>query len=168
MRTFDNSETTTVSVFPSHNVISRHMARARALRAEQTAQMLATAGRGAARVLRPLVARLARWNQQARTVAALTRCSDRVLADIGIERAHIALVARGIDPRTHEAGCERLARWWASTPSRLEAAQAARRERRRVYRELMAYSDPELDDLGVRRPDIPAIARGEQHLRRAA
>jgi uncharacterized protein YjiS (DUF1127 family) len=168
MRTFDYPGTTTVSTFPSLDEINRHVARARALRAEATAQMLATAGRGVADVLRPLRARLARWDQQSRTAEALRRCSDRVLADIGIERAHIDLVARGIDPRTRENGGERLARWWAGARSRLEAAQGARRERQRVYRELMAYSDPELDELGVRRPDIPAIARGDHQLRHAA
>jgi uncharacterized protein YjiS (DUF1127 family) len=32
-------------------------------------------------------------------------------------------------------------------------------EQRRVCRELMAYSDRELDEIGLRRSDIPAIVR---------
>jgi uncharacterized protein YjiS (DUF1127 family) len=36
----------------------------------------------------------------------------------------------------------------------------ARRERRRVYRELMAYNDRELEEIGVRRSDVAGIVRG--------
>ena len=160
-RTLNSLETMTVSAFPSSAEIEHHVATARALRAEATAQMLAKAGGGVASVLRPAWARLVRWQEQRRTADALARRSDRVLADIGIEREHIDLVARGIDPRAHETRLERLGRWWASARVRLEPARAARRERRRIYRELMAYNDRELDDLGVRRLDIPGIARGE-------
>jgi uncharacterized protein YjiS (DUF1127 family) len=47
-------------------------------------------------------------------------------------------------------------------------AEAARRERQRIYRELDAYDDGELEEIGIRRADIPAIARGEPAFRRAA
>jgi uncharacterized protein YjiS (DUF1127 family) len=90
------------------------------------------------------------------------------LADIGIEREHIPLIARGIDPARHESRTEALWRWWAMARARLDAARAARRERVQVYRELMSYRDHELDDLGVRRPDITRIARGEPLLQPAA
>ena len=44
----------------------------------------------------------------------------------------------------------------------------ARREQRQIYRELDAYTDRELDEIGVRRADIPVIAREHPGLRRAA
>ena len=56
--------------------------------------------------------------------------------------------------------CRGAARLWRDVRTRLEAARGMRRERRRVHRELAAYRDRELDELGVRRSDIPAIAAG--------
>ena len=88
------------------------------------------------------------------------RLSDRALADIGIAREHIALVARGVDAGQHEAGGTGWRRWWQAAEMRLEAVLRAQQQRRRVHRELMAHSDRELDDLGVRRVDIWTIARG--------
>lgn len=41
----------------------------------------------------------------------------------------------------------------------VKARLGARRERRRVHRELMAHSDRELEELGIARTDIPQIAR---------
>jgi uncharacterized protein YjiS (DUF1127 family) len=166
-RTFDNLETDTVPAFPSHTEINRHIARAQQLRAEATTQMLIEAGRGMASILRPVLAGLVRWQERRRTYDALMRCSDRVLADIGIEREHISLIARGIDPRGHESRVDALQRWWVSARARLSAAREARQERLRVYRELMSYRDHELDDLGVRRSDIGGIARGGPALRGA-
>jgi len=167
-RTFDEPGTEAVPAFPSSAEIDAHLARARQLRAEATAPMLTAAGRGVARSLGSMLAAFARWQERRRTCDALMRCSDRVLADIGIEREHIVLIARGIDPQEHESSIEALRRRWASARARLEVRQAVRRERRRIYRELMAYDDGELDDLGVRRPDIAAIATGGPHLRSAA
>ena len=167
-RTFDNSKIETVHVFPSYDEIQHHVARAHKLRAEATAQMLLQAGRGMARVVRPALAGLARWHQQSRTRDALMRCSDRVLADVGIAREHIPLVAKGIDPAEYELKDRVLQRWWAAAHARLDAARAARRERRRLYRELDAYDDRELEEIGLRRADIPVIARGQPVFRRAA
>lgn len=167
-RTFDNPGIETVPVFPSYAEINHHIVRAQKLRAAATAQMLLEAGRGVAGIVRPVRARLTRWQERRRTHDALTHCSDRVLADIGIEREHIPLIAKGIDPARHEPRIEALWRWWAMARARLDAARAARRERVQVYRELMSYRDHELDDLGVRRPDITRIARGEPLLQPAA
>jgi uncharacterized protein YjiS (DUF1127 family) len=166
-RTFDNPGTEPVPVFPSYAEINRHVARAQALRAEATAQMLIEAGRGVARAMHPVRARLARWQERRRTYDALMHCSDRVLADIGIEREDIPLIAKGLDPRRHESPIEALRRWWATARARLDAARAARHERWRVHSELMSYRDHELDELGVRRPDIARIARGEPVLQAA-
>jgi uncharacterized protein YjiS (DUF1127 family) len=142
---------TQVSPFlESHGKLERHLANARVI--------VAAAGRGIALSLRVLGARFARWRRQRHTYDALMRCSDRVLADIGIEREDIPLIAKGIDPREYHGRAPRG--WWREVGKRLDAASRARREWRRLYRELMAYNDRELDDLGIRRSDISAIAWG--------
>jgi uncharacterized protein YjiS (DUF1127 family) len=98
------------------------------------------------------------WWRRHETERRLAALSDRVLADIGIARADIPLVARGIDPRQHAAGTGR-AGWAAGVLAWLAEARAERRELRRIRRELASYDDRELDELGVRRRDIPALAR---------
>jgi uncharacterized protein YjiS (DUF1127 family) len=167
-RTLDNPGAWRVPTASSYAEINHHAAKARQLRAEATAQMLMTAGRGVTRAARTVLAPLARWQERRQTYDALMRCSDRVLADIGIEREHIPLIARGIDPSQYDPAVDVAWRWWAGVRARLDAAGEARREQRRVYRELMAYQDRELDDLGVRRADIAGIARGAPVLREAA
>ena len=94
---------------------------------------------------------IGRWYRQVATRSALMACSDRVLADIGIERENIPAVARASGGR---AGSQ-IFNWRDALARRLERA----RQRRRVYRELMAYSDSELDELGIGRGDIRGIAR---------
>jgi uncharacterized protein YjiS (DUF1127 family) len=157
-RSFEAEGTHATLTFPNRDNIERHLVRSRRLQVQATAAMLPSGARTIARLLRRAAARLARAQRQRRTYHALMRCSDRVLADIGIERAAIPLVAKGIDPRAYH---ERAPRgWWRPLGTRLDAASRAWRERRRIYRELMAYNDRELDDLGIRRTDIPVIARG--------
>jgi uncharacterized protein YjiS (DUF1127 family) len=135
---------------------------------DAAAAMFASAFRNTTGALRSLQTRAARWGQRRATRDALMRCSDRVLADIGIAREHIPLVAKGIDPAQHQAGDSTFRRWWAAARARLAAAWEARREHRRVYRELDAYTDRELEEIGVRRADIPVIAREHPVMRRAA
>lgn len=159
-RTFEVQGAIVPHPFPSHDDVERHLARARQLRAAATAEALASTFQAVARGLRATMARLARWQQRKQAYHALMRCSDRVLADIGIERDHIALIAQGIDPRTPGASNAASWGWWQAMRHRLEAVQRARQERRQVQRELMAYTNHELDDLGVRRSDIPLIASG--------
>jgi uncharacterized protein YjiS (DUF1127 family) len=96
------------------------------------------------------------WLQQRRTERLLMACSDRVLADIGIERDDIPLVARGQDPLQAHPGSG----WFASLRASLSEAFAARRLWRRQQVELMAYSDQELADIGIRRRDITSLVRG--------
>jgi uncharacterized protein YjiS (DUF1127 family) len=167
-RTLNHTGTWTAPTDLSHDEINRYRVKARQLRAEANAATMIAAGRAVMRALRSLRARLALWQGRRRTYEALTHCSDRVLADIGIEREHIPLIAKGIDPSRHVGRVHLPGRWWSSARARLEAARAARQERRRIWRELMAYQDRELDELGVRRADIPAIARAEPVLRKAA
>jgi uncharacterized protein YjiS (DUF1127 family) len=166
-RTYDNPGIEEISAFPSYAEINHHVRTAQQLRAEATTYMLLEAGRGLADILRPIRAQLARWQERHETQEALMRCSDRLLADIGIEREDIPLVAKGLDPAQHETRIEALRRRWATARDRLKAAREARRERLRVFRELMSYQDHELDDLGVRRPDIARIARTEPSLQPA-
>jgi uncharacterized protein YjiS (DUF1127 family) len=104
-------------------------------------------------------ARLAAWQRQRRTYEALMRCSDHLLADVGIERAQIASIARGIDARQYDASKAGWRAWWHELRQHLDAASATRRERHRISGELMAYNDRDLDELGIRRSDIPAMAR---------
>jgi uncharacterized protein YjiS (DUF1127 family) len=143
-------------------------ARARQQRADAAAAAIAAGFQGMAGALRPLLSRVVRWEQQRATRDALMRCSDRVLADIGIEREHIPLVARGIDPARHELRDSAFRRWWTAARARLAEAWEAWQERRRIYRELDAYTDRELDEIGLRRADIPVVAREHPVMRRAA
>jgi uncharacterized protein YjiS (DUF1127 family) len=148
---------------------SGHFAgRARQQRADAAAAMIVSAFRGMTGALRPVVAHVTRWKQRRATRDALMRCSDRVLADIGIEREHIPLVAKGIDPTERQLRDSTFRRWWTAARARLAASWQERREQRRIYRELDAYTDRELDEIGVRRSDLPVIAREHAALRRAA
>ena len=156
------------STFQSASELRPVIARARQQRAEATAARIGSAFRGTVRALRPLLDQVVRWEQQRATRDALMRCSGRVLADIGIERDDIPLVAKGIDPAEYQPRDSALRRWWAAARARFAAAREAHRERRRIYRELDAYNDRELEEIGLRRADIPAITRGQPILRRAA
>ena len=157
-RSFETEGANPTLTFPSRDDIERHIARSRQLRAQATTAMLASGARTIAHLLRHSVAVLARAQRQRRTYHALMRCSDRVLADIGIERKAIPLVLKGIDPRAYHETAPHG--WSRALDTRLEEASRAWRERRRISKELMAYNDRELDDLGIRRVDIPAIVRG--------
>jgi uncharacterized protein YjiS (DUF1127 family) len=156
-RTFE--VTGTERSLPSYAELNRHVERARRLQAEATADLLRGAGRGVARGWHALVSTLLRRRQQRQTTDALLRCSDRVLADIGIAREDIPLIREGsirtpTSPRAPGCGAGGTRCACGST------RRAARRERRRVYRELMAYDDRELEEIGVRRSDVAGIARG--------
>jgi uncharacterized protein YjiS (DUF1127 family) len=96
--------------------------------------------------VRKCSARLAAWQRQRQTYEAVMRCSDHLLTDMGIEREHVALIARGIDPRQHDASKSGWRGWWHGLRQQLDAARATRRERHRISRELMAYNDRNLDE----------------------
>lgn len=103
------------------------------------------------------------WLQQRKTRSALMACSDRVLADIGIVREDIPVLARGGNPLVaHEPFG-----WFGNLRRQLGEVLVAHRARQREQAELMAYSDQELDDLGIRRTDIPAILKGTLNPRHA-
>jgi uncharacterized protein YjiS (DUF1127 family) len=121
------------------------------------AEFLANTWHALTRALPALAEWLARWNDRVVTREALEACSDRTLADIGIPRAHIALVAKGVDHRDAHALAQHG--WQPRLVTALQHFGFSRPEQRRVRRELAAYSDTELDDIGIHRSDIPAIAR---------
>lgn len=146
--------------FPTRNEIDWHLRRSRQLRADATAALLSAAARAAARPLAPLARPLTDWHRRRRTQELLMRCSDRVLDDIGIERETIPLIARGLDPLAAGPRRPAAARWWQDRRLRWQASRQARRAWRHAYRELNAYRDHELDELGIRRVDIPSIVRG--------
>jgi uncharacterized protein YjiS (DUF1127 family) len=75
-------------------------------------QSRALASPASGRSLRALAAGAARWWQQRATAAALMRCNDRVLADIGIGREDISMIARGLE-RSPEPSRPVLGRWAA-------------------------------------------------------
>ena len=81
-----------------------------------------------------------RWYHRTRIEAALRHKNDRTLRDIGFE------------PETDLR---------AQILTLLDQQYANRQRQAQVYRELMALSDAELDDLGIKRRDIGAIARDE-------
>ena len=116
-----------------------------------------SAWRGLSHGLRASAQWLARQYRQAESRRALAACSDRVLADIGIPREHIHLAARGVDTRDPIAVSQ--AAFWPRLTGSIGRLRQGRREQLRVYRELMAYNDRELDEIGLRRRDIPVIAR---------
>ncbi len=97
-----------------------------------------------------------KWLEVRKTCAILEAKSDRQLADMGIHRDDIALRARGLDP-ADPAARETMFDRAAKT---LTAYFAGQNEKKRIQRELSAYRDVELAEMGITRGDIPAIARG--------
>jgi uncharacterized protein YjiS (DUF1127 family) len=133
--------------------VRQHMTRARQMQAEAVAAMLAGAWQALSRGIGASTRWLLEQRRRARTKSALMACSDRTLADIGIPREHIHLAARGVDVRDSIAVSE------AGLRTRLWRMRDRRREQLRVYRELMGYSDRDLEEIGLRRSDVAGIAR---------
>jgi uncharacterized protein YjiS (DUF1127 family) len=165
--TFEVGGTGRSPAFETYADVERHIARAHRLRGEVTAQLLGAAFQRTAGAVRALGVRAANWQRQRRTYDLLMRCSDRTLADIGIAREDIALIARGIDPGQGRRSANVIRRKWSemganlrAAPARLDRARRGQREWRRAYRELMAYTDREFDELGIRRADIGVIVSG--------
>ena len=133
--------------------VRQHATRARQMQAEAVAASLAGAWQALSRGIGASTRWLLEQRRRARTKSALMACSDRTLADIGIPREHIHLAARGVDVRDPIAVRE------AGLGARIRRMRNRRREQLRVYRELMGYSDRDLEEIGVRRSDVAGIAR---------
>ena len=104
---------------------------------------------GLSGVLAAAIAAAAGPFRDAAAMHLLRRKSDRVLADMGLNRETLADgVAAARTALAAKRGAllsQRLAAW---------------REERRIYRELSSYTDAELAELGMGRGDIRAAARG--------
>jgi uncharacterized protein YjiS (DUF1127 family) len=137
--------------------VRHHTARGRKLQSRAMAETITTIGHALPRALPAMAGWLVRWNQRVLTREALEACSERTLADIGIPCEHIALVAKGVDHRDPIAISQYG--WRPRLTSVLHALGIARPEQRRVRRELEAYTDRELNEIGINRGDIPQIAR---------
>ena len=100
-------------------------------------------------VLEAAIGALAGPIRDAATARQLSRKSDRVLADMGLNRETLVegIAARrtAIAARRGALVSQRLAAW---------------REEQRIYRELSSYTDAELADFGMGRGDVRAAARG--------
>jgi uncharacterized protein YjiS (DUF1127 family) len=99
------------------------------------------------------------WLRGLHTRHELMRLNDRALADIGTTRHEIRAFAKENDPWRQLPGDAVSILALGALIERLEGWRDRRRRQAQLYRELMAYSDQELTDLGISRRDIPAIAR---------
>ena len=73
-----------------------HAARARALQAEAAGRTFGAAGRLLARIASRAHRRVANAIRKRRTIAALSRLDAHMLADIGIDREQIPVIAQGL------------------------------------------------------------------------
>ena len=87
-------------------------------------------------VLSTISSWLVRWNRRVHTREALEAFSERTLADIGIPREHIALVAKGVDHNDPVAVSQYG--WWSRLVQALQAMGFSRPEQLRVQRDLSA------------------------------
>lgn len=92
---------------------------------------------------------LLRWWRRRETEVALMRCSDRVLADLGIGRDDIPLVARGLDPASATTPRPRSAPPVAGLVHRMVAVRGVERPRQHGP---MTCGGDELDGLASAAP----------------
>jgi uncharacterized protein YjiS (DUF1127 family) len=113
----------------------------------------------ARRLAAKLAGGLVLWARGLHTRHELMRLSDRALADIGTTPGEVAAFARQSDPWRQLPRDAVFVLALDALLERVEGWRDRRRQAAQVYRELMAYSDSELTELGIRRRDIRAIAR---------
>ena len=85
-----------------HNYL-RYVARARRLQSEAIGRGLGAAGRFLARTGADAYRRARAALRKRRTIAELSRLDDHALADIGIDRAQIPMIAQGLIAPSGEA-----------------------------------------------------------------
>ena len=112
------------------------------------------------RLAAKLAGGLVLWARGRHTRHELMRLSDRALADIGTTSGDVAAFARQSDPWRQLSGDAVFVLALGALLERVEGWRSRQRRQTQVYRELMAYSDAELTELGIRRRDIRVIARG--------
>jgi uncharacterized protein YjiS (DUF1127 family) len=113
------------------------------------------AGRMAAKLAGGLVL----WVRNLYTRHELMRLSDRALEDIGTTRADLLAFAKQSDPWRRLPKDAALVLALGALIERIQGWNGRRRKQAQIYRELMTYSDRELNEIGLSRGDIPEIAR---------
>lgn len=98
-----------------------------------------------------IIAPAARVLEKRRAIAQLRGLSDHMLRDIGVDRTQIGALVEDLQSRPVAAP--------RPVPGLFAAIARLRRERRAV-RALSALDDRLLSDIGVLRPDIPAVVKG--------
>lgn len=153
------------NAFPTNEEIDAYVRHAQRLRAEATAAGLSTAIGVLIRPLRMIGGMIGRWQERAQHKQALMSRSDRLLADLGVERDGIDAFLRGEKPDHRPVDpVDPVVERRRGLFVRIERNRLARQERKRIENELMAYKDSELDDIGIHRADIPEIARSEHQV----
>jgi uncharacterized protein YjiS (DUF1127 family) len=115
----------------------------------------------AGRVAAKLAGGLVLWLRARYTRHELMRLNDRALADIGTTDHELSAFAKQSDPWRQLPRDAVAVLALGALIERLESWRNRRRREAQTYRELMAYSDAELTDLGINRRDIGAIARSD-------
>ena len=113
----------------------------------------------AGRLAAKLAGGLVLWARGLYTRRELMRLSDRALADIGTTPGDLAAFSRQSDPWRQLPRDAVFVLAVGALIERVESWRSRQRRQTRIYRELMAYSDAELTELGIHRRDIRAIAR---------
>lgn len=124
---------------------------ARRMRAQYTAELLSRGFTAGARLsgLTALCAAILRGHQRRRTEHELSDLSNRVLADIGLERSLIpATAVRSTAPSAEHRSVWHMLAGWAKRAHL----------RRKTVRQLSEMPDRMLRDIGVERADIRRIA----------
>jgi uncharacterized protein YjiS (DUF1127 family) len=111
------------------------------------------------RVAAKLAGGLVLWLRARYTRHELMRLNDRALADIGTTGHELSAFAKQSDPWRQLPRDAVAVLALGALIERLESWRGRRRREAQTYRELMAYSDAELTDLGISRRDIGEIAR---------
>ena len=106
-----------------------------------------------------LAGRLVLWLRARNTRHQLMRLSDRALKDLGTTRAGIPLFAKQSDPWQRLPGDAAFILALGDVIEGIGGWRERRHRQWQVRRELTAYGDRELNDLGLSRRDIRRIAR---------
>ncbi len=155
--------TRSATSFPSGAEIQHHIDRGQHLRALAIVDSAVAVFQVLMRPLRPLGLAFDRWQSRMHDKQALMQRNDRLLEDIGVRRSEIDSFLKGravkkpaIPPSPEKS------RLLESLAGRLETVRRGWQAQREIERELGAYRDRELLEIGIRRADIPRIARGLQ------
>ena len=146
-----------------------YTARARELQSEAIGDALGTAGRFLAGGVAGGYRWIADGIRKRQTIAQLSRLDDRMLADIGIDRVQIPMIAQGLIAPSGEAprrtktignALGTAGRFLAGTAAGAYRRIADRIRKRQTIAQLSRLDDRVLADIGIDRAQIPMIAQG--------